>query len=107
MKVSDILFLAKTHQSPNQGLPRVDGFRWESIFRQTSRRHTTRGPGGVAILFRREIHNRIEILKTDPEAHFMWVKVLTSKDQVIFIVVRYFPPKGSRYNMAGEASGRT
>ena len=39
----------------------------------------------------------IEILKTDPEARFMWVKVLTSKDQVIFIAVCYFPLKGSRY----------
>ena len=60
LKVSDILFVVETHQSPNRGLPRVDGFRWESVFRQTSRRHTTRRSGGVAILFRREIHNRIE-----------------------------------------------
>ena len=104
LKVSDIVFLVETHQSPNRGLPRVNGFRWESVFRQTSRRHTTRGSGGVAILFRREIHNRIEILKTDLEARFMWVKVLTSKDQVIFIAVCYFPPRGSRYNMAGTTS---
>ena len=104
MKVSDILFLVETHPSPNRGLPRVDDFRWESVFRQTSRQHTTRGSRGVAILFRQEIHNMIEILKTNLEVHFMWVKVLTSKDQVIFIAVCYFPPKGSRYNMAGAVS---
>ena len=104
LKVLDILCLVETHQSPNRGLPQIDGFRWEFVFRQTSRRHTTRGSGGVAILFRREIHNRIEILKKDLEARFMWVKILTSKDQVIFIAVCYFPPKGSRYNMVGEAS---
>ena len=34
----------------------------------------------------------------------MWVKALTSKDQAIFIVMCYFPLKGSRYNMVGEAS---
>jgi hypothetical protein len=31
LKVSDIVFLVETHQSPNRGLPRVDGFRWESV----------------------------------------------------------------------------
>ena len=70
LKVSDILFLVETHQSPNRGLPRVNGFHWESVFRQTSRRVTTRGSGRVAILFRREIHNRREILSTNLEAHF-------------------------------------
>ena len=35
LKVSDIVFLVETHQSPNRGLPRVNGFRWESVFRQT------------------------------------------------------------------------
>ena len=80
LKLSDILFLVETHQSPNRGLPRVERFRWESAFRQTSRWHTTRGSGGVAILFRRELHDRIEIMKIDPEARFMWVKVSTSKD---------------------------
>ena len=63
-----------------------------------------KGSGGVAILFRRKIHNSIEILKTDLEARFMWVKVLTSKDQAIFIAICYFPSKGSQYNMVGEAS---
>ena len=103
LKVSDILFLVETHQSPNRGLPRVEGFRWESAFRQTSRRHTTRGSGGVAILFRRELHNRMEIMKIDPEARFMWVKVSTSKDQAVFFAICYFPPKGSRYNIGGLA----
>ena len=50
------------------------------------------------------IHNRIKILKTNLEARFMWVKVLTRKDQAIFIAICYFPPKGAWYNMAGEAS---
>ena len=70
LKVSDILFLVETHKSPNRGLPRVEGFRWESVFRQTSRWLTTRGSRGVAILFQREIHSRIEILKTDPKSPF-------------------------------------
>ena len=41
---------------------------------------------------------------TDLEARFMWVKVLTSKDHVVFFAIFYFPLKGSRYNMAGAVS---
>ena len=37
LRVSDMLFLVETHQSPNRGLPRLEGFRWESAFLQTSR----------------------------------------------------------------------
>ena len=33
----------------------------------------------------------------------MWMKVLTNKDHRVFFAICYFPPKGSRYNMAGEA----
>ena len=55
------------------------------------------------ILFRRELQNRIEILRTDPEAHFMWVKVSTSKDQAVFFAICYFAPKESRYNIVGLA----
>ena len=84
----------ETQKSPNKGLPRVEGFRWESVFRQTSRLYTTRGSRGVTILFRRELHNRTEIPR---------VKVLTIKDQVIFFAICNFPPKGARYNMVGEA----
>ena len=102
LEISDILFLVETHQSPNRGLPRVDGFLWESAFRQTSRRQTTRGSGGVAILFRKELQHRIEVLSIDLEARFMWIKFLLAKEQTIFIAICYFPPKGSRYNVVGE-----
>ena len=53
LEISDMIFLVETHQSPNKGLPQVEGFIWESTFRQTSRKHTTRGSRGVALLFKR------------------------------------------------------
>ena len=70
LKVSDILFLVETHQSPNRGLPRVKGFHWEPVFRQTSRQRITNGSNGVAMLFRRELHNRKENTKDKPRSSF-------------------------------------
>ena len=64
---------------------------------------TTRGYGGVAILFQRELHNRIEILRTDPKSSFYVGEVSTSKGKAVFFATCYFPPKGSHYNLAGEA----
>ena len=51
LKVSGIPFIVETHQSPNRGFPQVEEFCWQFVFRQTSRRRTTRGSGGVAIMF--------------------------------------------------------
>ena len=58
-------------------------------------RRTTRGFGGVAILFRREVHIRIEILRTDREARHVGGN--------IYCHLLHSPLKGPLYNMVGKA----
>ena len=63
---------------------------------------TTRESSGVVALFQRDLQHRIEIPQTNPQTPFMWIKVLANKVHTIFIVICYFPPKWSRYNMVEE-----
>ena len=104
IEISDIIFLVETHQSSERGLPRVEGFLWESTFRKTSRQQRTRGSGGVALLFRKELQHRIQILTIDIEARYIWARILITSDQAIYVAICYFPPKGSRYNIIGEGT---
>lgn len=97
MEGRDIILLTETHQSPERGLPRVEGFQWESAYRRTTRQGTSRGSGGVAVLFRRELQGRLRVVAQDPEARYMWISLQLSHDRVIYIALCYFPPSGSSY----------
>ena len=59
--------------------------------------NTSRGSGGVAILFRRELQSRIQIMARDPEARFLWIRIELSVDHIIYIALCYFAPTGSRF----------
>jgi len=97
MSGRDIILLTETHESPERSLPRIHGFQWESAYRKCTRQNTSRGSGGVAILFRRELQGRIQIVARDPEARFLWIRIELSVDQIIYIALCYFAPTGSKF----------
>ena len=75
MRDQDIVLLTETHESPQRGLPRIQGFRRESAHQKCTRQNTSRGSSGVAILFRREIQSKIQVVARDPEACFIWLRL--------------------------------
>ena len=96
MRGRDIIMFTETHESRERGLPYVRGYQWESTYRQTTGRHgTSRGSGGIAILVRRELQDRVSVVQRDPKARYMWVRIQLATDSVIHIAVCYFPPRGS------------
>lgn len=97
MEGHDILLLTETHQSPERGLPRVEGYQWESAYRSTMRQSTARGSGGIAMLLRREIQGRVQVVARDPKARYMWIRLQLSEARVLYIALCYFSPRGSRY----------
>ena len=94
MRGRDIILLTETHESPERGLPRIHGVRWESLHRGCTRQHTSRGSGGVAILFRQGLHSRLQIVARDPQARYMWIRRELSRDRTIYIALCYFAPSG-------------
>ena len=105
MSDQDIILLTETHESPERGLPRIQGFHWESVHRKCTRQNTSRGSGGVAILFRRELQSRIQIVARDHEARFIWLRLELSQAQTIYIALCYFAPTGSRFAMIEHEEG--
>eukprot|EP00250_Pteridium_aquilinum_P020101 c24701_g3_i2 orf=2-898(-) len=97
MSGRDIILLTETHESPERSLPRIHGFHWESSHRGSTRQHTTRGSGGVAILFRQGLQRRIQIVARDPQARYLWIRFELSRDRTIYIALCYFAPSGSRF----------
>ena len=98
MSGRDIILLTETHESPERSLPRIHGFHWESSHRGSTRQHTTRGSGGVAILFRQGLQRRIQIVTRDPQARYIWIRFELSQDRIIYIALYYFAPSGSRFS---------
>ena len=97
MEGHDILLLTETHQSPERGLPRVEGYQWESAYRGATRQSTIRGSGGIAMLVRREMQRRVQVVARDPDARYMWIRLQLSEIRVLYIALCYFSPRGSRY----------
>ena len=97
MRGRDLILLTETHESPERSLPRIHGFQWESSHRGSTRQHTTRGSGGVAILFRQGLQRRIQIVARDPQARYLWIRFELSRDRTIYIALCYFAPSGSRF----------
>lgn len=97
MRGRDIILLTETHESPERGLPRIHGFQWESLHRGCTRQHTSRGSGGVAILFKQGLHSKLQIVARDPQARYMWIRLELSRDRTIYIALCYFAPSGSRF----------
>ena len=90
----DLILVTETHESTEKALPRVEGYQWESLHRHTTRQGTSRGSGGVALLFRREMRERIQILLRDEAARFMWLSIQLGPGKTIYIAVCYFPQRG-------------
>ncbi|MCO5586296.1 hypothetical protein L7F22_040235 [Adiantum nelumboides] len=87
----------ETHESPERGLPIVTGFQWESTYKTTTRQSAARGSGGVAILFRHDLHRRIQVMSRDEEACYMWVRLDLTHERGLYVAICYFSPHGSRY----------
>ncbi|MCO5551960.1 hypothetical protein L7F22_005467 [Adiantum nelumboides] len=97
----DIVLLTKTHESLERGLPRIQGYVWESSHKKCMRHRTSRGSGGVAVLYRRELQGKIQIVARDEEAHFIWITV-----ELHYIALCYFAPSGSRFaTISGDTAG--
>ena len=79
MERRDIIFMTETHESPERGLPRVEGYQWESAHRQVMRQATSRGSGGIAVLFRNGLHDYVRVVARDPEARYMWLSLCLSE----------------------------
>ena len=94
MRGRDIILLTETHESPERGLPRIHGFQWESLHRGCTRQHTSRGSGGVAILFRQKFDSRLQIVARDPQARYMWIRLELSRDRTIYIALVLLCPLG-------------
>ncbi|MCO5583796.1 hypothetical protein L7F22_037710 [Adiantum nelumboides] len=63
-----------------------------------------RGSGGVAVLYKEELHPIIQIVKKDTEARYLWIRVQTDDHCPIYIAVCYFAPSNSVYaNPQGES----
>jgi len=104
MEGRDIILLTETHQSPERGLPRVEGYRWESAYRRSTRQGTARGFGGVAILFRQELQGRLHVVAQDLEARYIWFSLQLSQTRTVYIALCYSSPFGSSYALTVEAS---
>ncbi|MCO5583547.1 hypothetical protein L7F22_037458 [Adiantum nelumboides] len=52
----------ETHQYGKKTLPAISGYRWESVIRERARGNTNRGSGGVAVLYKEEIHPIIQLV---------------------------------------------
>ena len=105
MRGHDIILLTETHQSPEKGLPRVEGYQWESVFRGSTRRSTSRGSGGVALLFRQGLHDRIRVVSRSTDATHMWIRLQLTEERAVYVALCYFAPKGSDYATHGGEEG--
>ena len=65
-KGKDMVFYSKTHQRPGQPLPSVKGYLWETACRSDTRSlRRSRGSGGVAVLFKEELKQFIQVVRKD------------------------------------------
>eukprot|EP00250_Pteridium_aquilinum_P022547 c25408_g3_i1 orf=461-1120(-) len=93
----DLIMITETHQSPEKGLPRVEAHQWESVFRGNTRQSTSRGSGGVALLFRQGLHDCIRVVSRSTDATHMWIRLQLTEERAIYMALCYFAPKGSDY----------
>ena len=50
--------------------------RWESICcPQPQTRGSTRGSGGVVVLYKEELHDRVHVVHKDVDARHMWIRI--------------------------------
>ena len=92
-KNTDIAMYAETHQCMASKLPEVQGCRWESICHPQPRTpRSTRGSGGVAVLYKKELHDRVHLVHKDVDAHYMWIRIKRGDLRELYIAICYFPP---------------
>ena len=104
LKNTDIAMYTETHQCMASKLPEVQGYRWESICRPQPRtRGSTRGSGGVAMLYKEELHGRVHVVHKDVDARYMWICIKRGDLRELYIAICYFPPAYSRFAPLGES----
>ena len=65
----------ETPQCMATELPNVQGYRWESICSYQPRTPgSTRGSGGVAVLYKKELLDRVHVVHKDIDARYMWIQ---------------------------------
>ncbi len=96
-KGRDIILYTETHQYGKNTLPAVPGYKWESVARKKPRGNTSRGSGGVAVLYREELYHIIQVMGKDEHARYMWIRIQVEDHCPLYIAVCYFAPSNSDY----------
>ena len=64
---------------------------------------STRGSGGVAVLYKKELHDRVHVVHKDVDARYMWIRIKRGDLRELYIAICYFPPAYSRFAPLGES----
>ena len=90
---ADVLFLLETWEHDACRIPCIQGYVTQSIWMPSMK---MRGQGGVAVMYKEELHQVITISKVDEYKRYIWVKIET-KDKPIFIAGCYIPHRESSF----------
>ena len=95
---------AKTHQCIAGKPPYLQGYRWDSVScPQPSIPRNTRGSGGVVMLYKKELHDRVCVVHKDVDVRYMWIQIKRRDLRQIYIAFCYFPPAYSSFAPRGES----
>ncbi len=104
LKHTDTAMYTETHQCNGSKLLDVHGYRWESVCRPQPRTiGSTRGSGGVAVLYKNELRDRVCVVHKDVDARYMWIRIQKGHRKKLYIAICYFPPAYSRFAPHGES----
>ena len=97
-KNKDIARLTQPHQCMSSNLPDVQGCRWELVCHpQLWTLGSIRGSGGVAVLYKKELHDRVCVVHKDVDACYMWIQIKRRDLRELYIAICYFPPAYSSF----------
>ena len=87
---ANVLFLLKTWELDTCRLPHISGYVRNSLWWPSTK---LRGQGGVAVLYKEELKNMVNVCKLDKHMRYIWIKLCRST-QAIFIARCYIPDQG-------------
>ena len=75
-------------------LPDRQGYRWESLCcPQPWTLGSTRGPRGVAVLYKKELHDRAtSVIQKGCKCTLYWIQIKRGELRELYIAICYFPP---------------
>ena len=64
---------------------------------------STEGSRGVAMLYKKEFHDRVCVVHKEVDACYMWIRINRGDLRELYIAICYFPPAYSRFAPLGES----